>query len=886
MTSSIAEIGRRVAILWVDGVRRLAPWVVVVALAVTVGAAVFVARNITINTDTEDMLSPDLPFQKYSREEKEAFPQLSDNILVVIDGQTPDVADDAASALAGKMRERPTIFRSVYDPAADPFFRRNGLLYLSADELYALSDRLAEAQPFLGALWRDPSLRGLFDMLQLAIDATQQSEGDAPPIEIGRVLTAMAETIEAQKEGRFSQLSWQQLMMDDGDDKGPYRRFVVVQPVLNFASLQPATAAIDTVRGLVEEIGLTVDRGVRVRLTGSAAMAEDELRSVEDGMGLAAMVSLILVVCLLLFGFRSARLALATGITLIMGLVWTAAFATLAIGRLNLISVAFAVLFIGLSVDFGIHFGLRYKEAVRGGAASGPALLEAAASVGGALTLCAVAAAIGFFSFLPTAYLGLAELGIIAGAGMFIALFSNLTVLPALLALMPHRPGSPEIDSRKPVNFFARWVSAHIRVVLSGALLLALLAALLLPRAHFDFDPLNLRDPEAESVATYFDLIKENADGPYSVTVLAKDVAEGKLLGEKLGRLPEVRETRSIADYIPAGQDEKLDIIQSMALFLAPALTPGNHKVPPSTAENRKALADVLERLRGLTTKAADADLEKTAARLVRAIMALDGANATDAAIAAMQDRLLSGLPARLEYLRQALMAESATLDSLPADLREREVAADGRIRLEVYPQNNLTDREALRRFVEAVRTVAPNATGGPIIILEAGDAVVAAFWEAGTIAVSCIAVLLFVVLRNVRDVLFVFAPLVLAALLTVAASTLLSLPFNFANVIVLPLLFGLGVANGIHVVLRARHEAGRREVFATSTPRAVVFSALTTVGSFGSIALSSHPGTASMGLLLTIAISLTLVCTLVLLPALMAMPTARWQGESAKRAS
>ncbi len=846
--------------------------VVLVSLAATVGATVFVARNVAINTDTEDMLSPDLPFQKYSREEDEAFPQLSDTIVVVIDGQTPDVADDAAVALAGRMRQRPEVFRSVYDPAADPFFRRNGLLYLSTDELYALSDRLAEAQPFLGALWRDPSLRGLFGMLGLAIDALLQSEDEAPPVEIGRVLTAMAETLEAQKQGRFSQLSWQQLMMDDGDDKGPYRRFVLVQPVLDFGSLQPATAAIDTVRRLAGELGLTPDRGVRVRLTGSAAMSEDELKSVEQGLGLAAVVSLFLVVGLLLWGFRSARLALATLLTLIMGLVWTAAFATLAIGRLNLISVAFAVLFIGLSVDFGIHFGLRYKEAVRAAAGSGPALREAATSVGGALTLCAAAAAIGFLSFLPTAYVGLAELGVIAGAGMFIALFSNLTVLPALLALMPVRPGGGDASRRGLADPVTGWLGAHPRAVLSGALLLAMLAALALPRARFDFDPLNLRDPETESVATYLDLIKDDADGPYSVTVLAKDVAEARALGEKLGRLEEVREARSIADYVPADQDAKLDIIQTMALFLAPALGPGNQEAPPSPTDNRKALTEVLGGLHRLAAEAAEADLKGDAGRLIQAIEALGGADATDAVIAGMQERLLSGLPVRLESLRQALMAGPVALDSLPADLREREIAADGRTRLEVYPRANLTKREALRRFVEAVRAVAPNATGGPIIILEAGDAVVAAFREAGLIAVCSIAILLFVLLRNVRDVLFVFTPLVLATLLTVAASVVLKLPFNFANVIVLPLLFGLGVANGIHMVLRGRHEAGRREVFATSTPRAVVFSALTTVGSFGSIALSSHPGTASMGVLLTVAISLTLICTLVLLPALMAV--------------
>ncbi|MDX9860232.1 MAG: MMPL family transporter [Rhodospirillales bacterium] len=878
MDTSVAELGRQFLDRWVEGMRRWAPWVVVVALSATLGAAVFVVRNVSINTDTEEMLSPDLPFQKYSREEDEAFPQLSDTLVVVVDGQTPDLADDAAVALAGEMRQRPEFFRSIYDPAADAFFRRNGLLYLSTDELYALSDRLAEAQPFLGALWHDPSLRGLFDILGLAIDASLETKDVAPPIEIGRVLAAVAETLEAQQNGQFSQLSWRQLMMADDREGGPYRRFILVQPVLDFGSLQPATAAIDTVRSLAQGLGLTPDRGVRVRLTGSAAMAEDELKSVEEGMGVAALVSMVLVGALLLLAFRSVRLALATLVTLAMGLVWTAAFATLAIGRLNLISVAFAVLFIGLSVDFGIHFGLRYREAVREGGGSGPALRKAAASVGGALALCAVAAAIGFFSFLPTAYLGLAELGLIAGAGMFIALFSNLTILPALLALMPVRAHDAAGGGRGLGNPAAGWLAGYPRAVLSGALLLAVLASLMLPRARFDFDPLNLRDPETESVATYLDLVEDDADGPYSVTILAKDVAEARTLGESLSRLPEVRETRSIADYIPAEQDTKLDIIGTMALFLAPALSPGNQQTPPSVSDNRQALSGLLDRLNALAERDVDGGLNDSVERLADAINALGGRGAVDVVIADMQERLLAGLPIRLEQLRQALMADRVTLQSLPGDLRDREIAADGRTRLEVYPRENLTDREALRRFVKSVRTVAPHATGGPIIILEAGDAVVAAFREAGLIAVSCISALLFVVLRNIRDVLFVFAPLVLATLLTIAASVLLALPFNFANVIVLPLLFGLGVANGIHVISRARHEAGRRDVSATSTPRAVMFSALTTIGSFGTIALSSHPGTASMGILLTVALSITLLCTLVLLPALMALPLAAWR--------
>jgi len=208
----------------------------------------------------------------------------------------------------------------------------------------------------------------------------------------------------------------------------------------------------------------------------------------------------------------------------------------------------------------------------------------------------------------------------------------------------------------------------------------------------------------------------------------------------------------------------------------------------------------------------------------------------------------------------------------VPADLRERFIAADGRARLEIYPRENIQeDSDALRVFVDAVIAIAPDATGAPIVMLEGGRAVILAFFQAAGLAVVAITVLLVVLLRNLRDIAMVFAPLVLAALLTVAATVVLDMPFNFANVIVLPLLFGLGVAGSLQLVMREIREHGTAGVLTSSTPRAVLFSAVTTIGSFGSLGLSGHPGTASMGLLLAIAITLSMVCSLVVLPALMA---------------
>lgn len=841
---------------WVDGVRRAAVWVCAAGLALTVAAAWYFAANLAISTDTTDMLSAELDFRRDSRDLSAAFPQFSDNILVVIDGQTPDRADDAALALAERLRAEPKLFGDVYDPAGDPFFRRNGLLYMDPDDLADLADRLAEAQPFLGALWRDPSLRGLGRMLGLALD--QMSADSELPIDLAGVLDRIAEE---HRNGRFAELSWQGLMSGDGAGSG--RHYLLIQPALDFGSLRPAEAAMERLRALAVEMSLDGSAGARMRLTGSAALAQEELKSVETGLGLAGLLSAVLVMGLLLIGLRTSRMVIAVLITLIAGLIWTAAFAIAALGQLNLISVAFAVLFIGLSVDFGIHFGLRYAEARLGGAEHAVALRAAAEGVGGALTLTAVAAAIGFYAFLPTAYVGLAELGLIAGTGMFIALFANLTLLPALLSLMPPRLAVAH-QAAKRVHL-KRTLPA--RTVVVGALALGVGAAVLLPQARFDFDPLNLKDPGTESVSTLFDLMDDPNTNPYSVTVLAADLDAARALKDRLAALDVVDGARTLADYVPVGQEEKLEIVGEMALFLSPALA-AEPSPPPTRDDLVAAVADLRGRLTGLP----EGDLAASARRLTEVLPR------EPALIESLQQRLLAGLPGRLAALRDSLEAGPVTLADLPASVRQREVSTDGRAKVEIMPRDDLRDRAALEEFVAAVRAVAPRATGSPVIILEAGDAVVTAFAQAAGLAVAVISLLLVVLMRRLRDVLLVFAPLVLAALLTVAASVLIAQPFNFANVIVLPLLFGLGVAGGIHLVARERDSTA---VMVTSTPRAVVFSALTTIGSFGSIALSSHPGTASMGVLLTIAISLTLACTLIVLPALMRVwPAANKGGQ------
>jgi len=863
---SLSEKYRHVLVWWTEQVVRLAPVVVLLSVLLTAAAATYLAQNIRIDTSTTDMLSPELPFRQYDREMDAAFPQFSDSILVVVEGTTPDQADRAALNLADLMRRQPQLYGEVYDLAGDDFFRKHGLLFLETEELYDLSDRLAEAQPFLAALWRDPSIRGLFKMLGRAVEYRADDRA-GPPIALAGVLDAVAGVAEAQNEGAYSELSWRQMMGNEDDGPNARRRFIVVQPKLDFGSLSPADEMMDAIRMLAAGENMTSDNGLRVRLTGSAALEQEELESVEKGMGLAGLVSLTLVTVLLVVGLKSVRLVLSTVATLLMGLVWTAAFAILVLDRLNLISVAFAVLFIGLSVDFGIHYGLRYLEGLANGTRQ--ALVNASREVGGALTLTAVSAAIAFYSFLPTDYLGLAELGVIAGTGMFIALFANLSVLPALLTLAPVSLRSSDLEEPSVGGLNAA-IRYRYRPVVGVFAVLTLAGAVLAPQVDFDFDPLNLKNRETESMSTLVDLMADPRTSPYSIDILAADLDTARTLVTRLEKLEVVDHAETLADYVPADQEEKIEIISTMALFLGPALATTDTNPAPTPTERAKALEKFLAHLESLRGHALDDRERKAAERLLRALASLAEGGAEN--LAELERRLTSALKPQLAILKRSLDAEIVALEDLPDDLHQRLISSDGRARIEVFPKADVGDREQLEEFVEAVRTVAPKAIGSPVIILEAGAAVLRSFFQAGGIAFAVIAIMLVIVLGRLSDVFLVFTPLIVAGLLSLGAVVLSGLAFNFANVIVLPLLFGLGVAGSIHLVIRERRYGGGGKGFATSTPRAVIFSALTTIGSFGSITLSSHPGTSSMGILLTIVIALTLPCTLVFLPALMTM--------------
>lgn len=888
----------------VDVSRRAAGWILGVAVGVAALLLFYIPTHLSLDTDPLNLLDPSLPFRQSKTDFARAFPQLTNLVVVVVDADHADQAEEAAGRLAGLLGDDPNRFGSVYVPGEERFFRRHGLLYMKKEELLKLDERLSHWAPFLDAVFRDPSLRGLFSMLGPALDKTRRlaqnpelgsifSMVEAPSgnmfleenqARLTRMLDWIDGTITAQLGRQPNPRFWRETILE-GLDTGldGNRRFVLVKPRLDYSGLRAAEETLTVLRRWAHVV--EAEHEVRVRLTGELVLQEEERETVGTGAGLAAVLSLSLVCLIVFVGLRSPRLAASIGVTLLLGLVWTAGFATVTIGTLNMISATAPVLFIGLGVDFGIQFGLRYNEVREQGISHETALQETVRSLGSALTLAAISAVISFVSFLPTKYRGLAELGFIAAGGMWIALLANLTLLPALLTLFPIRvaPASPPSSLRGLPDL----ILTRRRPILVGAVVLLGGSVAVLPWVAFDFNPLHLKDPSTEGVAAFQELVEDPNSTPYTIQILSQDLDTAQRLAARLETLRAVGKIVTLASFVPREQDEKLEIIREMRFALEPILRSPTSVSPPSDQDNARALGALQARLAVQPGSSLNDALASSMGRLNRSLDALQRAPGWPRTVLPeLQERLLSRLPHVRTQLQDLLTAETLASEDLPASVRERYLAPDGRARIEVFPAQGPSDNEAIREFVLAVQTLAPRATGMPVGLVGAGDAVVDACVQATGLALAGVTLLLWVVLRRMSDVLLVLLPLVLTLVLTLAFSVAVRLPLNLANIIALPLVLGLGIAFGIYLVWRAREEASSGKVVRSSTLRAVWYSALTTMASFGTLAIAEHRGMSSMGQLLTVSLALTLLSTLVILPAVMAELESRgwWHPDSVPR--
>lgn len=660
---------------------------------------------------------------------------------------------------------------------------------------------------------------------------------------------------------------------DDYTDAGAATHFnrtiVIAKPKMHFNEMLPANVALSAARDISHAI-MAENPSLSIRITGETALEHEELESVSQGATFSGLVSLVLVCIVQWIGLRSTRLLLTTYIVLVMGLILTAGFAAITVGHLNVISIAFASLYIGLGVDYAIHICLHYREGKAEGLSNSEAILISIRDVGASLFLCALATAIGFFAFIPTDYAGVSELGIISGGGIFIGLIISLTVLPALFCVFP-------VDKVKPIRsplipaFIITFPFRYATGIKIVSLLLGIGACLVLTRLSFDYNPINLRDPNSESVSTIKELLKSKTESPFALTALADNLEAADKITAQLKQQPSVHEALSLASFVATHQDEKLATIEDLNLMLGGQLK--NFSSTLDNTDQRAALMKFDSALqKAISEKSPHAPqqtLQQLQQRVAAFITQTDGAQSQAAAYSQLEKNILGLLPFTLERLRTSLTAVAFGMDDLPTEIRSHWVSTNGLYRVLITPEQDLNKPENLATFVSQVLDIDNTVSGLPIINQAGGDAVVQAFIKAFSGAFIAIVVLLLLMYRSVRKTLLVTMPLLLAALLTGATNVLLDNPFNFANIIALPLLLGMGIDSSILIMHRHHSNSCEDEnLLQSSTTRGIIFSSITTLCSFSSLAFTAHQGMASMGLVLAIGLTFTVMCSLIVLPA------------------
>lgn len=839
--------------------------VIVAALVLTAVCAAYTHQNFSINTNSEALINAKIGWRQREARFDAAFPQRTNLTVAVIDGATPELAESAAARLTEKLSANKALFNAVRRPDGGAFFNQNGLLFLSTKEVQDTTAQLIKAQPFLGGLAADPSLRGI--MTNLSTVLLGVSSGEARLADIDTAMVKFADTFDAAANGKTEYLSWRALITGAPAKPEELRRFIETKPVLDFNALEPGKAASDYIRAAAREMNLTPDHGVRVRLTGPVPLADEEFVTLTDRVYLMVGAMIGGVLLLLWLALKSFKIIFSILATLVAGLVITMGLGLMAVTEFNIISIAFIALFVGLGVDFGIQYAVRYRHERHCNDNLALALSNAGRGVGIPLLLAAAATAAGFFSFLPTTYTGVAELGMVAGIGMVIAFILSITMLPALLMVL-NPPGEDDDVGFKILAPLDTFMIRHRRRVIQVAGVAGLVSLGLMFFVRFDSDPLNLRSPKVESVATLFDLMKNPFTSPNTVEVPAITLAVADALAERIGREPLVSQTITLSSFIPSDQEKKLAMIADANGLLDATINPFDVMAPPTDAENVAAMRATAARLREAAGVAQDKPA-RDARRLAASLEAL--VKAGQPARQRAEEATVPGMKTMLGQVSDMLKAQPVTIASMPADLRADWVSKDGTARIQVFPRNTSNDPRALAAFSNQVQAIAPQATGAPISIRESGKTIVGAFQEAGVLSFIAITILLALVLRSFHDVVMTLAPLVLTGLLTLASCVVLNLPLNFANVIALPLLLGIGVAFNIYFVVAWRH--GQHCHLQSALTRAVLFSAATTATGFGTLWLSIHPGTASMGELLMISLGWTLVTTLFLSPALLGPP-------------
>ncbi len=794
-------------------------------------SGVFTLQFMSINTSTESLIDENLNFKLNQKELKNEFKVLQNNILIRVKGKKLVEVEDITEKILGNIKKKENAINFAYSPNLDSFFKNNFFYFLNESQKKKLVDQLYDYQPFLSEINNNPRLKGFNNLLELALKEENKLE------KFNHVLSKFTESIE-----RRERVDWLHMMKS-----GQVEFFVVVGLKKKYLEENGFDKFYQFLTNLKN---LENDR-IKIEFTGGLIVDYEEISSVLKGASLAGLLSIFLVGLILWFSFRNLRIIFSIIITILFGLIITMGLATLFVGTLNLISVAFAVLFIGLSVDFGIQIctriiedskTLNFKKKIENNVLK----------ISNTLFLAATPSIIGFISFIPTSYIGLSELGIISCIGLVVGLLSNILLLPSILLFSPTAFKKEYIRQRFFVNYSELYfkIFSYKKLVFGLFFLLSLTTILLIDRISFDSDALNLKDQKLSSVKLAKELIEKNPTSDYIISAVVKNLDNIDL--------ESIINSENISSYYFLNikqETQSSDDLEYLKFLLSVKNTDFHSNI------------DELRRLKNLLIKISDMKKTNVSIRAQDFLTKINDLEKSDLSFAKLENLLFFNFDSLINFVMKLNEIDKNFFDTIPNYYKERYVSDSGLKRIEFFPEKDVSEKHNLKTFVDDVSKFFPKATGMPVVQYKAGEVVLDSFLMAFLISFTFLLIFISFVFKNLKLVFSCLFSLLVATIMTLGSMIFLNLNFNFANMISLPLLYSLGISYPIYFLKRFQEKKDVKKVISSQTPKAIYYSAFTTIASFGTLGISNHNGTSSMGILLFLSLFMTLISALVFLP-------------------
>jgi len=861
------------------------PWLVVLVALVLSGLSIwYTSARMEFLTGRDQLMPANTPFNRDYQAYRAEFGDPED-IVVVIESADSERAGAFGKRLYDAFASDKQHFSEVFYPYALPFFQKNGFLFMPLQDLKELHRNLSLAAPALKELSKAPSVQTLFNYMTHTMD--QYVAGDQSKLpELLFMLDKLGAGFTSFGDGKGAPPSLESMFMSSESSfaKAGRQQILTVLPVRTMEGFVPAGAAIERVRAEIAKLkALPEFKGVTAGLTGSPVLENQEMATSQKDISLATVVSLALTVVLLLLAFRGVLNVFAAMVSLLVAISLSFGFATLAVGHLNILSMVFAIMLIGIGIEYGIQLVLRYQEELRLDKGELEAIGTGLTRNVWAIVMAAATVAAAFITFVFTDFRGIAELGIIAAGGVAICVAVTFSVLPAMLVLLarvrrPHRVR--KVSSERRLEWLSSLMFGHPKWVIALTAVACLASLYPLSRIAFDYNLMNLQAKGLESVTYAHKLMRSKENAGYFAVLVARTPAEAAEQTRRLEALPTVDHVVSINSFVPDQQKEKLAELAAIRQELA-GVNPAKYEAELSLME----LPAVFENFRNATIKLKaklEAEHRPEAKQVGGFLSILDGFFAklekerNRNAVGMLQDfqgGMFAELPQKIALLKESLDARPITDADIPPELRARFVGKTGKLLLQAAPKEEIFDLKPLKAFLKDVRSVDPHATGEPVMVYESMTIMRDAYRDAFLYAFGAIVVILLVAFRSVKFALIGLIPLAVGVLFMVAGMYMFGISFNSANIIVMPLVLGIAIDSGIYIINRFRREdENAATVVTSSTGVGVLLNTLTIMASFGALMVAHHQGVFSIGAVMSLGMVACQIAFMITLPAVLTL--------------